>query len=509
MASPQNGAEEPRSMSRSGFRPSVAQLAVAVVAAGVGLIVGVLASVAVRQPEEVSQLTAVASSDPTTVNRRQQLGGVRIVTAEAGSLSQSITAPGVVKYDERRVVDVNLRVSGWIHDLYVNVPGQSVEIGDPLFTLQSPELLALQTQLLGALRTRDATVRSQDQQAYSARLVETPREQLLRAGVPRDQVDVIETTREPLLTTLFRSPARGVVIDTNVVKGMHVDVGQSLFRVVDLSTLSVEGSFYRSEISQLRVGTPAHIEVDASPEARFAGRVTTLDPAVDAQSGSLKVRVGVANPNYRLRPGMFVRIEVMETNRAGLLVPADAVLDHGGESTVFVYEGDGFFQPRRVTVAARRDGQALIAAGLSAGERVVARAAFLIDTASNVRAAVESYEAQSAAERPASVTSANLDLAVTIAPSPLVVGYAAVSVKVRTAAGQPVDDAVVRIVAVMPAMPSMNMPQMQTEAELQQAEPGRYAGRLSIPMTGHWDLEITASRPNRLKANYRTSVVAH
>jgi RND family efflux transporter MFP subunit len=443
--------------------------------------------------------------------RRQQLAGVRVVSARRGSLQLPLRAAGVVNYDERRVTDINLKLDGWIRELYVDFTGQHVQKGQPLFAIESSELTLVQTQFLAALRNRDTQVSrpSPEQPDYAERLIDTPRQRLLRLDVPDDQLQLIEKTRQLLPTIVFRSPASGVVVEKSAVKGMHVETGKSLYRLVDLSTVWIDGSFYENDISRLKAGAAATVTVDALPGDRLNGRVVSVYPFVNAESRTLKARIEVANAGERLKPGMFAHVEVLSGSTEGVVIPADAVLDSGREPIVFVAQGNGYFEPRRVQIASQGNGEALVSSGLVEGELVVTRAAFLLDSESQLRAAVSDYRPKG--DSPSSGGHGSGPLAaisVSSLADPASVGRNRVAVRVRAADGTPVTDADVRIICSMPAMPSMQMPAMRSDARLAHGEGDEYRGEVSLSMAGRWDVTITAQRAGAPLAELRTSTIA-
>jgi hypothetical protein len=204
--------------------------------------------------------------------RRQQLIGIRTSRVTRGTLVRTIRATGTVRYDQTRLTDVNVKLEGWIADLYVNYIGQPVARGQALFTLFSNELLSVQNELLLGLRNRDQLTESQAANAreFGERVVNVPRQTLLRWDVPADVVGVLEETRQLQTPVEFRSPADGVVIDTAIVKGMHVEPGQTLYRLADLSVVWVEADFHELDRHAVRVGADAdvtaeHCRVSASP----------------------------------------------------------------------------------------------------------------------------------------------------------------------------------------------------------------------------------------------------
>jgi len=175
----------------------------------------------------------------------------------------------------------------------------------------------------------------------------------------------------------------------------------------------------------------------------------------------------------------------------------------GKRQLVFVSQGNGHFEPRDVRVADRGDGQALIIDGLHEHDAVVTRAAFLIDSESQMRAALENYGVASAA-------SAGNDVTISVRSNPDVSRAATntVEVQVRDRIGRPVTDADIELLFSMPAMPTMSMPAMRSTAHLIHVEEGLYRGAVALPMTGAWDVSVKALRDNRVLARVDTTLTA-
>jgi RND family efflux transporter MFP subunit len=470
---------------------------------------------ALRERATVPTATAPAatgSGGPAGVaidHRRQQLIGVRTARVARGTLARTIRASGTVGYDETRLTDINLKLEGWIVDLYVNYVGQRVARGQALFTLYSPELLAVQNELLLGLRNRDQLTDSQASNAreFGERVVDVPRQRLLRWDVPADQVRALEDSRQIPAAVEFRSPADGVVIETAAVKGMHVGSGQRLYRLADLSVVWIEVDFHASDLSELRVGANADVTTDSWPGHRLSGTIRNIYPYMTEQTRTVKARVALPNRDGRLKPGMFVNVDVAVTPSEGLLIPADAVVDSGTRQIVFVAQGQGHFEPRDVTVGARSDGQALILAGLKEQEEVVVRATFFLDSESQMRSALQDYQTASP-QASGSAKPARFDLNVQTTPNPPRAGENVVEVHVRDTEAGPVTDAEVRVLFYMAPMPSMNMPAMRSEARLAHVDNGVYRGPADISMSGRWDMTVTALRQGQPIAEERRSVVA-
>jgi len=141
-----------------------------------------------------------------------------------------------VRYDETKQADVNVKIEGWIRDLYVDYTGQPIQRGQPLFSLYSPDLLNTQNEYLLALKTRDQLQQSTiaDARERADALVTSARQRLLAWDLPAEDLRKLDETRQPVDAVVFRAPVSGVVIEKQAVKGLHVMPGQSLYQVSDL-----------------------------------------------------------------------------------------------------------------------------------------------------------------------------------------------------------------------------------------------------------------------------------
>jgi RND family efflux transporter MFP subunit len=454
-------------------------------------------------------IPATARGTVTIDARRQQLIGVQIVPVARASLAQPVRAVGVVRYDETRQSDVNLKVDGWIRDLFVDSVGQPVEKGQPLFTLYSPDLVTTQQEYLLALKTRDSLQQSTvaDARERADQLVASARQRLALWDLASDDLQALDSTRRISEAMIFRSPASGFVIEKTAQKGLHVTAGQSLYKLADLSAVWVEADVYENEISGIRVGTTAAVSIDAYPGERFSGRVAYVYPYLDEKTRTNKVRLTFANPRGRLKPGMFANVEVSVGGGMGLTVPANAVLDSGAEQLVFVAQGDGVFEPRTVKIGRRLGESVQILDGLKEGEQVATGAAFFLDSESQLRASLQDYQPASAANA-ASAIAAGTDIAFHTVPDPAKVGDNQLEAIVKDASGKPIDDADVTVQFFMPAMPTMNMPAMRSEAKLSPAGGGAYRGMGQVMMAGRWDATVTVMRGGQRLGSKQLPVVA-
>ena len=345
---------------------------------------------ATPEPAAVGSPRAEVNIDP----RRQQLIGVRTAPVERRVLTKPIRAVGTVRYDETRLADVNVKVAGWIEELYVDYTGQFIEAGQPLFTLYSPELLTTQQEYLLALESRAQLRASQiaDARGYADRLVNAARQRLILWDLPLDEIEALEERREPRRTMLFRAPVGGFVIEKRVIEGQHVSAGMSLYTIADLSAVWVEADLYEQELPLVTEGALATITVGAYPEEQLRGRVIYIYPYVEEQTRTVRVRFGLPNPRGRLKPGMYANVALHAALGDGVAVPVNALLDSGADQYVFVSQGDGYFEPRSVVVGQRLGETIQILEGLDGGEIVATSATFFIDSESQLRAALQGFE---------------------------------------------------------------------------------------------------------------------
>ena len=175
-----------------------------------------------------------------------------------------------------------------------------------------------------------------------------------------------------------------MVLEKDVVGGQRVMPGMQLYRLADLNTVWVEGEVFEQDLSFVRLGARAHVELDAYPDEHFMGRVSFVYPTVDSTSRTGRVRVTTPNPGLRLRPGMYATMYFDTPVGNVLAVPLEAVVITGERNLVFVREPDGMLTPRQVVLGPRSDERVAVLNGLREGETIVAAANFLVDAESRL-----------------------------------------------------------------------------------------------------------------------------
>lgn len=308
--------------------------------------------------------------------------GVTFADVTREALTQEVRATGQVVVDEARLHTITPKVDGFVERLHVNQTGQAVRTGEPLLDLYSPMVVSAQEELLLARRLATDSARDDE-------LVAAARRRLSWWDIPEQEIARLERTGEVSRTFTLRSPATGIVLEKPVTAGQRIMAGEALYRIADLSRVWIEGDVYEQDLRSLSPGQQAVATIEAFPGERFTGRVEFIHPTLTAETRTSRVRVALANPGGRLKPGMFATLQLSGPRRSGVLtVPRSALLSTGTRTLVFVRLPDGRLESREVQTGAMTGERAEILSGLGEGDTVVASATFLVDAESSLRTAI-------------------------------------------------------------------------------------------------------------------------
>jgi Cu(I)/Ag(I) efflux system membrane fusion protein len=217
--------------------------------------------------------------------------------------------------------------------------------------------------------------------------------------VPRSEVAHLDHGGAPLRTLTLVSPISGVVTAKNVVQGSRIAAGDMPFEITDLSQVWVLADAHESDLPHVHMGTPVTLTLEAIPNRVFSGKVSFIEPLLDAKTRTVKVRLAFPNPRGELRPEMFGEVVFHTRPHDGVRVPADSIIDSGGSKVVFVATGDGRFEPREIKVGDMAGDLVEVLSGVQAGERVVVRASFLVDSESRLKAALAAMASKPQAQK--------------------------------------------------------------------------------------------------------------
>lgn len=319
--------------------------------------------------------------------------GVRTELAQMRVLHRVVRAAGRVEPDERRLYTISPKFDGYVERLHVNVTGQQVAKGQPLFEVYSPELVSAQREYALAMQGLESlTGSSEEAQRGMRQLAESSLQRLRNWDISPAQLKALSRSVEGRRTLTFHSPVSGIVTEKKAVQGMRFEAGESLYQIVDLSAVWVLADVFEQDIGFLKNGAKADVQVSAYPGERFDGAVSYVYPTLNAQTRTVPVRIELRNPKLQLKPGMYAQVELAAgANQEVLTVPKSAVIDSGMRALVLVQQGEGRFEPREVKLGARSDQYVEVLDGVHDQEPVVVAANFLIDAESNLKAAIGGF----------------------------------------------------------------------------------------------------------------------
>jgi membrane fusion protein, copper/silver efflux system len=443
---------------------------------------------------------------------RRQLIGLRFATVEERELSDRLETTGTIEPDEQLQSYVQTRFAGWIKTVFANQTYQYVRKGDRLFTIYSPDLASAEQEYLLALREQrqvtDSSVPGVSDGASSIagsaldrlRLFGvSPREiaRLKREGTPRDTVEI-------------DSPSSGYITERAALPNMYAQPDMRLYSIADLSRVWVYAAVFQDEIGRVKVGDPAQVRVDAFPGKTFSGRVDFIWPQIDPATRTARVRCGFDNRSGLLKPGMFVKAVLEPRLGRGLAIPDSGVLRTGAHDIVFIDRGGGYLEPVEVELGAHLDHDFVVLKGLSAGDRIVASANFLIDSESQLQAALGAFVppplgvSAAASQAQAAIASAALEMS--SEPSPPARGRNKLRVTLKNSSGKPIEGAQVSVTFSMAAMPSMGMAAMRAQATATDQGNGAYATEVDLQSGGTWQVTIVATKNGKTIAGKQFSI---
>ncbi len=324
--------------------------------------------------DELSTLARVSLS-PT----QRVIANVSTVRVRKSRISRTFTAAGIVDFAEPRRALVTARFRGRIEKLHVDFPGVEVRKGETLFELYSPDLVAAQQDYLLALQSRS------EEPATQSLLTASSERLLTHFGMTADQLATIGREGKPRTTMSFAAPQAGTVLSKQVVEGQYVDEGTLLYEIADLSTVWIYFDVYEQDMRFIARGQDVSFTADSYPGERFAGRVTFVDPVMNPDTRTVRVRLEAPNRGGKLKPQMFVQATVSIALPQSLVVPRSALLSTGTRTIVWAETATNAFEPRIVTTGAGNAELVQVLEGLNEGESIAATGGYLIDSESNLQ----------------------------------------------------------------------------------------------------------------------------
>jgi len=272
----------------------------------------------------------------------------------------------------------------------------------------------------------------------------------------------------------------------------------------------VYGQVFQNDLGRVKVGSPAEITVDSYPGRTFRGRVGFIWPQLDPATRTAKVRLEIHNPDLTLSLGMFANVRLDLPLGRQLVIPASGVFQTGMHQVAFVEMGEGHFEPRDIQVGAHAGDDVVVSKGLTAREHIVTSANFLIDSESQLQAAMGSFAPPPPGVSASAPTAKQGQTSIEYASSPATPhqGNNTFRVKLTGADGSPISGAQVTVTFFMPAMPAMGMAAMRNVATLNNKGGGNYEGAGQVQMGGTWQVTVLATKNGQTIAQRQMSVTA-
>ncbi len=327
--------------------------------------------------------TDSAFPDPNAIHLSKaaaELANVMTSTVTIQKPVKEVRLYGKVQADERLLQSQVAHIPGRIERLLVNFTGEQVRKGQPLAEIYSPELVTAQQELLEA-----ASVKEQQPEIYEA-----ARERLLQWKLTLQQINDIEQSGKVKTNFEITSNTSGIVTARRINSGDHVNQGTVLFDIADLSSVWVMFDAYESDLPFLNKGDKIRFTAQALPGQTFSGRISFIDPVIDAVNRVSKVRVEINNQSRKLKPEMFVTglLEAnMEQFSNNLVIPRSAVLWTGKRSIVYVKQSatdESIFKMREIEIGPTLGNSYIVLSGLEEGEEIVTQGTFNVDAAAQL-----------------------------------------------------------------------------------------------------------------------------
>ncbi len=311
-----------------------------------------------------------------------------------------LKATGTIEANQQRMQEVTPMVGGRVERVYA-AAGDRVRGGTVLAVLSSPEIAELHGKEIEARARLNLAQSNLRRLRKLSELGAAAGKDILaaeaEATTAQAEIDHIRgslaslgsderVSDHSISSVALRAPISGTITQRHVNAGAGVQAGASLFSIADLSTVWVVANVPESQVNVLRVGTPAEVRSAALGESIAHGRVTYIDPALNEETRTGRVRLEVVNPKEQLKIGTFVEVgfQGAATAAAGVtevVVPAEAIQTVEGKTVVFLPGTKaGQFVSREVQVGEQTDGFRKVGSGVSAGDRVVTKGSFVLKT---------------------------------------------------------------------------------------------------------------------------------
>jgi cobalt-zinc-cadmium efflux system membrane fusion protein len=361
---------------------------------------------------------APATIEPGSVRvSAEQMHQLERITVGTCTFQQQRTAIGQIAFNEDASTNVFTPFSGRVTRLMARI-GDEVKRGDPLFEIDSPEVVQAQTELIAALHSRDkaksqldiaqrqadrqtrlirdkaTSLREYDQAANDLAAAESDfktaegalnaARNRLRVIIGRDQKEVERVERERIINPLLiiEAPIPGTVVGRKIGPGQFVrtDATEPHYSIADLSVMWLKAFVSEVDIPFVRVGQEIEVHIMALPNRPTRARIVAIGASSDPGTRRIMVRSEIPNPDGILRAEMFATFKILVGEPQSTVgVPTVAVIREGTLARLWVESDQQLFRSRNVKLGPEQAGCIQVQDGLKAGEVVIGRGAIFVD----------------------------------------------------------------------------------------------------------------------------------
>lgn len=330
--------------------------------------------------QSASRTTHSGAGSLDLSERSQALADIETEPARYRQLMKDMNAVGVVAWNERSIRTLSAWTNGRIVKLYVNAVGDKVERGQAVAQLYSPELFIAQKEYVDAVKNVEKLQASGNLLRSAEQMSAAAAHRLALLGVPEAHIKTLAREQKVAAQIDIQSPVTGVVTATFVREGQYVTTGSPIASVVDPKTMWVLLEVFQAELQWLSTGQQVELQLVNRPH-KLTGTIIEILPELSAQQIA-QVRVEVEGAELSLRPGSFINGRFAVATNEVLTIPRSAILFTGQRSLVYVADPHqaGVFHQRQVVLGERINQYYIVHSGLEAGERVVSKGSFRIDS---------------------------------------------------------------------------------------------------------------------------------
>lgn len=303
--------------------------------------------------------------------------GIRTSTVKRGILLRKIETVGYVEPNEKNVSHIH-SYDGWIKKLAVKTVGETVQKDQLLMQFYSPDLVNAQEQYLIALENKNK--RLEDAASYKLQVL----------NISGAQIEKIKATGHALPLIDVFAPQSGIVAKLNVREGMYVTRETEIMSLVDLSSIWIIAQVFEQQANWIATGQKAEMSLPAFPGKIWQGTVEYIYPELDPLTRTLKIRFYFDNPEFLLKPNMYVNVTLFSGSKEDILtIPSEALIRKAHSNHVIKALKEGMFQVQPVSTGIETNDQVEILSGLNEGDQVVTSGQFLIDSEANLKTNIE------------------------------------------------------------------------------------------------------------------------